>query len=51
MTVAKVQTPDLDAAVSAAGDQYLRVGRDVHTQHWQAVAVQRQEELAIRAFR
>jgi hypothetical protein len=45
VAVAKVKPPDLDVLVGRACDEQLRIGRDVHVEHRQLVAVEREEEL------
>ena len=45
VAVPKVQSPDLDVLVSRPTDQKGAVRGDVHTQYWQLVTVQGQEEL------
>lgn len=45
MAVPKVQSPDLDVLISRPTDQQGTVRGDVHTQHWQLVTIQGQEEL------
>ena len=39
VAVSEVKTPDFDVAVGRTGDEERRVGRDVHTQYGEFVAV------------
>ena len=45
MAIAKVEPPNFDTAVGWASDDGARIAADVETEHWQVVAVEREEML------